>query len=292
MIPYITYSDLAADIAAGIDKIPHDIDGVICIPRSGLLPGSIIAGTLNLPITTVDVFSNALTFGDAFLGKGLRAVRTNGGRRFLVVDDTCFNGSAMRRAWDTLSHCALGRMCEFLFMPVYLEKKAGGAAPPRKFWLKDLSGLKEASDMGIVLYEWNRFHHYPQIGSAMLYDLDGVLVMDPPDERDAAAYESYIKDPVPKYIPTGPVSVCTYRLEKWRGVTEESLRRLGVDLRRMVMTEGTYESRGLVSPEEYKARVYSSGEWKLFVESSDRQAREIRRLSGKPVMSVQANCIY
>ena len=37
MINYKTYNDLYADIIKNIHKIPHDIDMVVGVPRSGML---------------------------------------------------------------------------------------------------------------------------------------------------------------------------------------------------------------------------------------------------------------
>lgn len=292
MIPYITYSDMVTDIANNIHKIPHDIDGVIAIPRSGLMPGSVISNILNLPITTVDVFSNTLDFNSAFLGKGVRKIRSNNTHKFIVVDDTIFNGTAMAKAAETLEHSALGAMCEFEYWCVYCEKPQMLDKYPVKHCIKDVSDIWEQSSMKVILYEWNRFHHYPVIASRMLYDLDGVLVMDPPADTNTELYEAYIKNPIPKYIPTSPISICTFRLTKYKDVTIQSLKDLGVEVASLCMFDGTYEQRSRVSPSVYKASFYKDSPFVLFVESNDEQARLINKLSGKPVMSVEKNCVY
>ena len=48
-----------------------------------------------------------------------------------------------------------------------------------------------------------------------------------------------------------------------------------------------------ISSEQYKAQYYSTADWaKLFVESSDYQARVIHQLTNKAVLSVEGNCLY
>ena len=56
MIHYITISDMSNDIRINFDKIPKNIGGVITIPRSGTIPGSMIAEHLNVGLCNIDMF--------------------------------------------------------------------------------------------------------------------------------------------------------------------------------------------------------------------------------------------
>ena len=53
---YITLHDLTTTVRNNIYKIPHDIDFVIGIPRSGIIVGSIISEFLNVPLIDIDSY--------------------------------------------------------------------------------------------------------------------------------------------------------------------------------------------------------------------------------------------
>lgn len=55
---YITYSDMISTIRANLWRIPHDIDVIIGVPRSGLLAATIISEYLGINIATVDDILN------------------------------------------------------------------------------------------------------------------------------------------------------------------------------------------------------------------------------------------
>ena len=125
MIPYKRYTDLVADITNNIHLIPHDIDGIIAIPRSGILPASIISSILNLPITTLDVFVHADNLETAFFGKGFRNIKSNNFKKFIVIDDTTFNGTSLHNAYQSLqnSNIVIKNNIQLLYYTVYLEKR-------------------------------------------------------------------------------------------------------------------------------------------------------------------------
>ena len=53
---YVTLSELSLTIRRNVQKIPHDVDFVIGIPRSGIIAASIIAEFLNAPLIDIDSF--------------------------------------------------------------------------------------------------------------------------------------------------------------------------------------------------------------------------------------------
>lgn len=299
MVNYITYSDLAKDIRENIYKIPHDIDGVIAIPRSGLIPGIMIAELFNIPITTVDNLIKYENIEDSFLGNGRRLNCKNfiNGpkfkRKFLVIDDTYCSGAGMNNAQEKLKNFNY----EFIYCVAYSENIT---VPENVICLKNISfyyNLSPFKHAKCNLFEWNIFNH--GMLHEFLFDIDGVIFMDPPDERNTEAYVRYIENPIPKIIPqdlsNNPINFATYRLNKYRKITTDSLINLGINVGTLYMFNSeTYEERGkLLSPFEYKANIYSSNDdYKLFVESDDWQAKLIHEISGKPVLSVEKNMIY
>ena len=139
-----------------------------------------------------------------------------------------------------------------------------------------------------TLYEWNILHHYKSRSQAMIWDIDGLLCKEPPDERQTAAYEAYLPKAVPMIIPTTKIGmVCTYRLDKYRKQTEDWLRRQGIDYEQLVMAPNRHQD-----PAAFKAAAYRSDRWQLFMESNDKQAARIHDLTGKPVYCYDTNRMY
>lgn len=283
---YITLSDLSKDIRKNVFKIRHDIDFIIGIPRSGMIVAGIIAEYLNVPVIDIDSFCSGCK---ATGGNRLTLIEKKDTKNVLVVDDTCFSGASIKAAKDKLKQFEYN----FIYGVCYLE---GPGVDNLDFWLEDVRGFTN-NFKNIVLYEWNIFNHYPFIMQRCMYDIDGVLCLDPPDERNTEQYEEYIKDATPMYIPKVPIgSIVTFRLNKYRDITEEWLKKNGVKYNNMCMfNAGSWEERNNtgVLPEQFKAAVYKSVPYMmLFVESDDRQAKEIHRLTGKAVLSIEANKLY
>lgn len=288
---FVTLADLAATIRRNVHKIPHDVDFVIGVPRSGVIASSIIAEFLNAPLIDVDSFAaGALPTG----GRRSRFHRrpATERHRVLVVDDTIFHGRSLRAAKEKLAPFDRAFGYEFVYMAVFLE----GPCDAVDIWLADLRQYTEGFT-SFVLYEWNIFHHIPGFMSVCLYDIDGVLCLDPPDERSGQPYLDYLPNAVPLFTPTVKVGeLVTYRLEKYRDLTEWWLRNQGVTYGALTMFPAkSYDERaGMgISPAAFKADIYRLRPWaKLFVESDDRQAREIHAITRRPVYSVETNKIY
>ena len=272
---YVTCEDLCRDIRQNLDKIPRDVCGVIGVPRSGMLPATIIAEYLNVPMYDLHSFNE--------IGHGGRPLHRTSGRKFLVVDDTCFNGYSTKETKQLL----LNRRrdgADFVFLVVYLEGPCFLDGPD--VYLRDVREEAKSCPFGWAMYEWNIFAH-GALTERTLFDLDGVIFVDPPDERDVEAYEAYIKNPTPLHVPTGKTNICTYRLEKYADITLESLDAVGVEYESLTMAKG----RDIPSW-RLKANMYANERWVLFVESSEAEARKIQEATGKPVFCVETNELY
>lgn len=286
---FVSLADMAHAIRANIHKIPHDIDFVAGIPRSGILCGSIIAEFLNVPLIDVNSFAAGATPTG---GRRLRFHRpaSRPRPRVLVVDDTVSTGGQMRRAREKLA--PLADRYDFIFLVVYQEGQGEGA----DIWLEDVRQYT-GDRIPFVLYEWNIFHHGDTVMSQSLYDIDGVFCVDPPDERDAQAYLDYIKDAVPLFTPTNRVGgIVSYRLARNEGITRDWLEAQGIRYGSLTLFPAqSYAERAAsgIRPSDFKARVYGESTWAaLMVESDDGQARRIFDLTGKPVYCVQSNKLY
>ena len=288
---FVTLADLAATIRRNVHKIPHDVDFVIGVPRSGVIAASIIAEFLNAPLIDVDSFALGIPPTGGRRSRFHR-IQHVANPRVLVVDDTIFHGRSLRAAKEKLAPIGRAFGFEFVYMAVFLE----GPCDAVDIWLADLRQYTEGFT-SFVLYEWNIFHHIPGFMSVCLYDIDGVLCLDPPDERSGQPYLDYLPNAVPLFTPTVKVGeLVTYRLEKYRDLTEWWLRNQGVTYGALTMFPAkSYDERaGMgISPAAFKADIYRLRQWaKLFVESDDRQAREIHAITRRPVYSVETNKIY
>ena len=286
---FITLADMASTIRRNIHRIPHDIDFVIGIPRSGIIAASIIAEFLNVPLIDLDSF----VFGASPTGGRRLRYRMDSGRekkRVLVVDDTLYNGTANREARQKLKPSEW--RCEFIYLAVYHE----GRCNDIDITLEDVRGFTNGFSQ-IVLYEWNILQHHADVMGRFIFDMDGVFCVDPPDERDASAYLNYIKDATPLFLPTAPIGeIVTFRLEANRHITQRWLAEHGIRYGALTMFPAqTWDERfkSGISPARFKSDIYRTRpDARLFIESEEWQAKEIHRLTGRPVYCVASNMIY
>lgn len=285
---YVTFSDLSDTIRRNFHKIPHDIDFVIGIPRSGLIAGGMIAELLNVPLIDIDSF----IFGaQPTGGNRLRYNQpSESKKKVLVVDDTIFNGGSMRKAKEKLKDKKAE--FDFVFMVVYQEGKCTDV----DLSLEDLRKYTNNYTQ-IVLYEWNILQHHNETMRYCLYDIDGVLCLDPPDERNTDTYQEYIRNATPLFIPKSEIGeLVTYRLQSNRKATEDWLKKYDVKYKGLTMfpaSSWSERNNTGISPASFKADIYRKREWaKLFVESNDAQARAIYMMTGKPVYCVSTNRMY
>lgn len=283
---YITLQELTSTIRNNIQKIPHDIDFVIGIPRSGIIVGSIISEFLNVPLIDIDSYcEGAKPTG----GNRLTLLHRNKTNKVLVIDDTTYSGSSMIKAKEKLKDDEH----EFIFGVAYLEGSKG--AEHIDFYLEDVRPFTK--QFPNVIYEWNIFHHYPHIMMRTMYDIDGVFCVEPPDERNTEEYEEYIKNAIPLFVPSVPVGkIVTYRLIKYKEETEKWLADNGIQYGALLMFNAqSYKERNdmHIPPELLKGMVYKEDRNSiLFIESDDYQAKAIHEMSGKPVLCTTTNIMY
>ena len=281
---YITYEDLCRDVRENIRKIPRDVCGVIGCPRSGMIPAAMIAEHLNVGLSSPEAVIDCGSVEKALSAHGGRRLRATASKKLLVVEDTCARGRALLSAKEKLKHPVFAGY-EPIFLVAYLEGRCDYCMPD--IWLRNIREQAKDGPFGWAIYEWNLFAH-GKLTERTLFDLDGVLCEEPPDERDVPEYEAYIQNPVPKFIPTAEtVHICTYRLLKYTDMTLSGLSKMG--LRNCDLKMATGRDRPAW---QFKAAFYQDANWLLFVESSDKQARMIHELTGKPVICITTNKLY
>lgn len=298
MFSYVTYNDLVNDIRENLHKIPSDVYGVIARSRSGMLPATIISEHLNVGLVDFCTFeekmSQKLPIDVIFGSHGKRGIRKPNTKKFLFVDDTVSSGSTMQTADEFFEKHIKENEYEFIKLCVYLEGDCHISKPD--IYLKDLREFASTSYLKEVLYEWNIFGRN-WINKYTLFDLDGVVCIDPPDELRGDEYIEYINNPIPLHIPIQygdvVINIMTYRLEKYRNQTERFLQKHFSNFNLMMFPSESYTERSKIPPYIYKGEYYKNhDDFILFVESDDWQAALINEISGKPVFCVGSNKMY
>lgn len=290
---YITINDLNKAIRQNFHKIPHDIDLVIAVPRSGTIAASIICEYLNCPLSDIDSFCAGLPPSG---GGRLRYFKehNNEKKKALIVDDTVYNGTSKKKVKEKLEQFKDKDKYEFIYLVAYLEGNKG--ANDVDIYLEDIRWMGSNVNEP-VLYEWNIFHHNEFTMLRTIFDIDGVFNVDPPDERNEKEYIEFIKNAPPLFVPTCPIgTILTYRLSKNKEITINWLKEHNIRYNNLIMFNAqTWEERNNsgITPELLKGNYYKNDTNSiLFIESNDFQARRIHNISKKPVYCVDTNTFY
>lgn len=279
---FVSYSRLASDITGWACKLPeHDL--IVAIPRSGLLPATMLGVLRNTRVTTVNEFVSGVTVG---AGSKVPAREV---KRVLVLDDSVSSGRSMAKALKRLWN--FNKQCIYMPAAVYVVPEATKSV---SFYCRRVSNPR--------LFEWNFIHHH-YISSACV-DMDGFLCMDPKrvdNDGDGPAYRRFIRTAAPLYIPTAKVGcIVTCRLSKYRSQTEDWLFNHGISYGGLIMMD--YETaaarRHANVYAEFKAKALRSANFKwngmpkFFVESDLVQARRINQLTKLCVLCVSNMTLF
>ncbi len=271
---------LVRDTMQLIEILPADVDAIIGVPRSGMIPASIIAASLHLPLYSIS------DSGVTECGSGARFKDAPSEfKNALLVDDTLNRGLAMGKAKAILDD---------LGVPSDRYTTACVYATPMNKELIDIFAKPLPNPHRL---EWNFFNSI--YVSTTAFDIDGILCPDVPNsmDDDGEKYIEYLKNAPVKYpIRLNPAGfLVTARLEKYRDVTEEWLEKNGILYNKLIMgpwdSNEEREVKGVVA--EWKSEFYKNAtDIEMFVESSDCIASQISRLAEKPVICPQTERIY
>ncbi|MFC3215785.1 phosphoribosyltransferase [Novosphingobium panipatense] len=88
---YRSFADLAETVFFHAGAIPDDVDLVVGVPRSGLLPANLLALQLHKPLLDLESYLQGRT---PTVGRTARqTIQTARPRRVLIVDDSIASGS-------------------------------------------------------------------------------------------------------------------------------------------------------------------------------------------------------
>ena len=267
---YRAIKDLNEIILKKLSIIPRDIDLIVGVPRSGMLPANLLALYLNRPYTDIDSFLAGHIYKAGARGQFINISQI---KKVLVVDDSVASGGAMKEVKQRL--IKLEGDFQISYAAIYVvpgkEKEVDyhfeTVATPRYF-------------------QWNIFNHSSLEKSC--FDIDGVLCVDPTDEQndDGDNYREFLLNAQPLYIPGSKLgTLVTSRLEKYRKETEAWLAKHNIQYNKLVMLDlpDAKARQRANNHGQHKANHYNDSQYKLFVESDIHQAMEINRITKKPV---------
>ncbi|QJD60217.1 phosphoribosyltransferase [Pseudomonas sp. gcc21] len=280
---YRSVSDLANLTNKYASKVPHDIDLVVGIPRSGMLVASIISLKLNLPLTDLYSFcrNDELKKGNTRTYKHAHLANPWDATKILLVDDSIASGNSMLAAAEMVRSVYQG---EVITMAAFAQKENTGNVD---LYFETVEQPR--------LFEWNILHHNLMRHACL--DIDGVLYLQPDaaDVHDDQSCATYIENATPLFTPSVPVAhLITCRAEKYREQTEQWLQRHGVEYGQLHMLNNA----GHISPKDaaitaFKADIYNQDPHAiLFIEHDEDTALDIMRLTSKPVFCIEANQMY
>jgi GT2 family glycosyltransferase/tetratricopeptide (TPR) repeat protein/uncharacterized HAD superfamily protein/hypoxanthine phosphoribosyltransferase len=278
-LSYRSYQDLSLTIKNNLVKIPRDIDLVVGVPRSGMLPATMIGQILNKPVVALDSYIEGKLYeiGDYRRPTNL-VTNISEVRKVLVIDDSINSGGSMKKVKERIKSSDKADI-ETIYSAVY--------------YVRDSLGI---IDIGFEECPWPRVFQWNVLNSWVLanacVDIDGVVCADPTEEEndDGEKYKKFLLNARPLFLTEFKIgSFVTSRLEKYRSLTEEWLRKHNLNYGELVMLD-------LPSKEErirrnahatFKAEVYRNRREELFIESSLSQALQISKLTGKLVFCTE-----
>ncbi|PZQ57686.1 MAG: phosphoribosyltransferase [Novosphingobium pentaromativorans] len=273
---YRSFADLAETVFFNAHAIPEDVDLIVGIPRSGLLPANLLAVQLHKPLLDLESYleGRAPTLGRTARETIDGNVRP---RRVLIVDDSIASGESMRDVQARVR--AIAPDIPATYLAVYGTKAVH----------EDADLVFEAVPSPRI-FEWNLMRH-KRLADAC-FDIDGILCHDPEHAQndDGEKYRAFLLTAKPLLRANVPIKhLVTSRLEKYRPETERWLAENGVKYEHLWMLDlpSAEERRRQRAHASFKASVYVKTGAGLFVESEDRQAQEIAELSERPVLSIE-----
>lgn len=266
MINIRTVGDMAATIARNLHRIDRNaFDVVVGIPRSGMLPASIIATHLQMPLADPAGYSAGIVHGRS-------GAPVPNGNRVLLVDDSCNKGRAFARAVQLLPRgTRITRLA--VFGPYQVDP-----ASVCDIWFEQVGGPR------VFAWNWTKHIRLPRWG----FDFDGVLCRDNSraENDDGPRYLDFLDRVEPLFVPSRPIGhIITGRLERYRPQTEAWLRRHGVQFESLTMMPYASKAERMAAGNRggWKADQARRLGVEMFIESSPKQGAAIAREAGIPV---------
>ena len=282
---YRSIADLSNTIRKNLYKLPRDIDLVVGIPRSGLLPANMIALSQNIKLIDLSGFlaDTPLKHGRTRESQFTNVLKPSDAKHVLVVDDSIDSGISLANVKAQIAEAGIEQ--KITYCTVYATMKSS-SLPDIFFEIVPHPRT----------FEWNVMHR--SILTQCCLDIDGVLCLDPTSSEndDGLLYIDFITNVPPLVIPSYRVGhLVTSRLEKYRRETEQWLEKHGFVYGQLHMLDlpDAETRRRLRCHASFKAKVFRGlKDAELFIESEPRQAAEIANTAGKPTLCFSTQKMY
>ena len=270
---WISTRQLVADSVRLAALLPRTVGAIAAVPRSGLIPASVIATYLHLPLYEIGAENGLRQLHHG--GRGLHFGWAGQGRCLAVIDDTTFFGGTVRQVRRQLAGL------DTFYAVVYCRPKA-----------REVIDLCAEDLPAPHFLEWNFPNNAtirgecpdPHYAGGVAWDLDGVIVHDEHSGGPAGTPYLVPRTHACRLIATG-------RPESTRTETEAQLAALGVRWDRLEMLPNEVP----LTPENaaaHKAGQLLDAGCGLFLESDPEQARLIASLCGRPVICPRAEAVF
>lgn len=267
--------DLNQELVANLHNIKQlNFDCVVGIPRSGMIPASLIATHLQLPLADVYGFLN----GNLNLKSGkFKSANVAHNLKILLVDDTINTGKAMKSAVQLI---------QSKFSTVEIVRFA--------VWKSEKTNHNDFDFVCSICnnpraFQWNIWNHNSSINWAT--DFDGVLCRNPTKEENdkGLKLENFYKTVHPLFVYQKPIKyIVTARLEKYRKITEIWLKSNNIKYESLIMKSDTSKEHW-----EYKKDFLKDhNEISLYIESDVKQAKMISKNCSTSVWCVDNQTFY
>lgn len=288
MYNYRSYHDLSLSVWKAIPNLAEDIDLIVGVPRSGMLPAMMLALYMNTHATSLDMLLLGKVYScGMYRMKGSdTSGELNQFKHILIIDDSYCMGRAMEKVHKQIE--------ESVIMQSYKGKISYAAVYVTPGNENKLDYSFEVCPLP-RLFQWNIFNH--SVNSQACFDIDGVVCRDPsPEENDdGKAYKEFIRTVRHRIGTIHQISrFVSSRLEKYRKDTEEWLHRSGYEFNELVLLNlpNKEERIRLGCHGSFKAGVYEKSPETLFYESEQKQAIEIAQRTGKDVFCTESMTLF
>lgn len=244
-----------------------EFDLVVGIPRSGLIPSSIIATKIAKPLTTIDFNDEKYWMSEVVQEK--KEIK-----KIIIIDDSVASGKSIMEAKNKLKKkVSKNTIIETAAIIVTKDSK--------KYVDHHYKIIPQPR-----IFEWNLFHGKRRTTA---FDMDGVLCQNCPANTDEneKKYLIWIKTVKPKFIPTFEIDfIITNRLEKYRVETENWLKKHNVKYKKLYMwnVKNKTDRQGLFA--QNKINLVKKTDAKIVFESDFTQAKEIWEQTRTPVLCI------
>lgn len=268
---FVSSLQLITDITEWTKSLP-EFDLIVGVPRSGLLPATLLALHYNVQLAELDSFRYGHLFRTGPRGRALVI------RKVLVVDDSVSSGQSLQKIREGLG----GSDFQISFGTVY----ASPECQPDYFYRLVPTPR---------IFQWNIMHHTYLSNSCM--DIDGVLCENPIEAQndDGPRYLEFLKNTRSIVRPTVRIkNLVTCRLEKYRSLTKDWLWGHDIEYQNLFMMNYPDKASRVKAGRhaEYKAQIYANSNTILFIEDSLEQARKIAKITSKPVLCTSSWMLF